>query len=277
MAQDPNAPTTPAVGDQGTGSGDGLDTTAQTAPEAPAPEADQAGISEPAPFSEAEITAAPPGDQDRMRGMVAKWTKSMQSVKAKERELADIVGRLERERVARESEPAEAPATPPAPAKTLEQEEQELYQGLDPNVANLLKKQAALIEQRVSQKFQPIAAGAAEARSTAALTAARARFPDFDQKVNIDFARQVLTRNPGMSLEEVYVLADYNNQKTEAARAKAEVAKYQMGEKRKAQTERPSGPSVDNLDFSWFEKMKPEERAKLSSSQIYELSNRRSR
>ena len=277
MAQDPNAPTAPAIaGDQGTGSGDGLDATTQAAPETPAA-ADQEGTSEPAPFSEADIAAAPAGDQERMRGMLKSFTQAQQRVKAKERELADIVGRLERERVARDSETAEAPAVAPAPAKTLEQEEQELYQGLDPNVASLLKKQAALIEQRVSQKFQPIAAGAAEARSTAALTAARARFPNFDQVVDINFARQVLTRNPGMSLEEVYVLADYNNQKASAARAQAELNKYQLGEKRKAQTERPSGPSVDNLDFTWFEKMKPEERAKLSSSQIYELSNKRSR
>jgi hypothetical protein len=276
MAQDPIAPTAPAPsGDQSTGSGVGLDTSASAAPETPAI-ADQDGISEAPPITEAEIAAAPPGDQARMRGMVATWTKSMMASKAQERKLADMVASLEREQLARQSE-AETPEPAPQAVKSLEDQEEEVYKGLDPNVVSLLKKQATLIEERVSRRFQPIAAGAAEARSTAALVAVRARFPDFDQVVPVPFARQVLTQNPGMSLEQVYALADYNRKAGDLNKAKAELTKYQGAEKRRAVTERPGGPSADSLDYSWYEKMPMEQRMRLSSRELHELANKSSR
>ena len=281
MAVNPNAPTTPAAdaaGDQGTGPGDGLDTTTGATPETPDADTatDPAGTSEPPPFTEEEIASAPPGDQERMRGMLKTFTQTQQRLKAKERELSSMIDRVS-ERLARPEEPAAlADASEPA-QPSPDQDLEELYSTVDPAVRGLLSKFEKAITRKVEQKFAPVASGAAVARSTAEIVAAKARHADFEQVVNVAKLQQAMAANPNLNVEQVYRLLKYDQQAAENARLKAELTQHQLRQKRAAVTERPSGPAAADLDFTWWDKMKPEDRANLDSLQIWELQQKHAR
>jgi len=270
---DPNTPTAPGNADQGTGSGGGLGDTGTTTPSTP-PEGDQAGTSEGVLFTEEQITSAPAGDQDRMRGMVAKYTKEMQAISKQKQDLLSEREALLTERERANHEEASAPS---------QVEKSRLDKLMDsPNMSSDAKSVIRELVEGVREELRgtvdPVLQATKQNRAAVELTQTQNKYRDFNSVVTEPVARKIFAENPQIgSWEAVYKLAKFDSLASEQQRTKAELTRFQSKAQRDAQTEHPSGPPAERLDTSWFDKMPRKERAQLTSFQIAQLNKRNAR
>jgi hypothetical protein len=270
---DPNTPTAPGDADQGTGSGGGLGEPGTTTPSTP-PAEDQAGTSEGVLFTDAQIAAAAPAEQDRMRGMVAKFTKEMQSIaKQKEANLAEREALLsERERVNQAETEAPSQASQSRLDKLLENP------NMSSDAKSVIRELVEGVREELRGGIDPVIQATKQNRAAVELAQTQGKFRDFHQVVTEHVAKKIFAESPQIgSWDAVYKLAKFDALASEQQRTKAELTKYQKRAGEEAATERPSGPPAERLDTGWFDKMPAAERRKLSSYQIAQMNKRQAR
>lgn len=257
-----NAPGTPGAADQGTAqaAGEGLPDSFPSSTETKTEGTDETL------FSEEETNGLPEDAKRRVDGMVANYKRRMNEVaslrKTTEAQLAQIQDQM---RLLQSSETAE-PASPSAPSKS---KIDALLDRVSPTERPFLQSLVDAVREDVQANMAPIASAVTATQQQSELASVRTRYPDFDQIVTRGRLQELLARYPTIqSYDVAYRALKFEPLTSEHNRIRQERDRLLEDQKKRAATERPSGPSADRLASTSYLRMPKDQRRKLN---IHEL------
>ena len=241
-----------------------------TATDASTPPAGADQDEAPSLFTDEETKGLSPDLQKRVQGMVKKFTQAQMAVSKDREQLAQLTAQLRELAATQPGGDAESDST-----ASETDELDALISKAAPADREMLRTLSSAIEARLRKQMAPVAESITQARFQSEKERVMKTYPDFDQVVNKDRARQIMAAHPGInSYEALYKLAKFEDLEKESKLAKAELQKLQTRAKQLASTEMPMGMSAETLENTEFESLTKEQRRKLSPRQLVEMAER---
>src|SRR3990167_7090819 len=183
---------------------------------------DQAGASEDALFDEEETKNLPPEAEKRVKGFQRSYTKKMQELASRDKEMKSLLSELKAQR-----ETLEPSAEPGSPAAAQAKSKMEaLLSRVKPEEQGFIKELVDTIREELGREVAPIADAVQQTRNHTEVTSLRTRYKDFDQVVSPDGLRDLLKRYPSIdSYEVAYKTLKHETLEREYERSQQELGK----------------------------------------------------